>query len=546
MASPEDIKSAKDIIQALLKARKNLRLYPSNNPMYTKTVDETYRKFEEYFEFEDEFPLRITRNEIILDGDPIYQGSGKDENLALFLFRDGLRELAFKKGMDEEELREFLEILAYDYEREDVEDDVVTLMWQKEFQNIRYVADDAILTEDENYEEEAVRQATEGSGEEDFLKKAYEEAAAEEDVRPTAILPISDKDLSDLIRDIERDAGDKKARLVDVLFDMLGEAESIEEYSDIAHILNNAVEYCIRHRDPENALKILRRAKESQDATGDEELKKQLNLILFSAGSSKAVKAIGELLDSGEGVNESQLDEYVGFLERNAIPHFISLLGELKTISARKSAINALAFLGKKDIAAVAKGLRDEKWYVVRNVICVFRKIGDSRAVDYLLKTVRHEDKRVKKEVLKTLGELGGQAAAQTIKDGLSDPDVSVRTAAVKAIGAVGSGYAKKAVLGKVAEKGFLNAEFNEKKEFFEVLSRWNDSEVVGFLLKTVKRKPLFKRAKFNELKACAAYSLGLMGSKDSLPELEKMRRSRQRLLSEYAYNAIKRIEYGK
>jgi HEAT repeat protein len=546
MASPEDIKSAKDIIQALLKARKNLRLYPSNNPMYTKTVDETYRKFEEFFEFEDEFPFKITRNEIILDGDPIYQGSGKDENLALFLFRDGLRELAFKKGMDEEELREFLEILAYDYDREDVEDDVVTLMWQKEFQNISYVADDAILTEDENYEEEAVRQATEGSGEEDYLKKAYEEAAAEEDVRPAAVMPVSDKDLNDLIKDIERDAEDKKARLVDVLFDMLGEAESIEEYSDIAHILNNAVEYCIRHRDLENALKILKRAKKSQEATGNEELKKQMNLILFSAGSSKAVKAIGDLLDSEGEVNEGQLEEYVGFLERNAIPHFISLLGDLKTISARKSAINALAFLGKRDIAAVAKGLKDERWYVVRNIIYVFRKIGDSRAVDYLLKSVRHEEKRVKKEVLKTLGELGGQAAAQTIKDCFNDPDVSVRTAAAKAMGAVGSGYAKKAVLGKVTDKGFLNAEFNEKKEFFEVLSRWNDSEVTGFLMKTVKRNPLFKRAKVNELKACAAYSLGLMGNKDSLPELEKMRRSRQRLLSEYAYNAIKRIEYGK
>jgi hypothetical protein len=64
--------------------------------------------------------------------------------------------------------------------------------------------------------------------------------------------------------------------------------------------------------------------------------------------------------------------------------------------------------------------------------------------------------------------------------------------------------------------------------------------------MKTVRRNPLFKRAKFNEMRACAAYSLGLIGSKDSLPELEKLRRSKQRLLSEYAYNAIKRIEYGK
>lgn len=548
MASPEDIKSGKDVIQAFLKAKKNLRLYPSNNPIYTKTVDETYRRFEEYFEFQEELPLRITRNEIILDGDPIYQGSGKDENLALFLFRDGLRELIFKKGLGEEELREFLEILSYDYDSENVEDDVVTLLWQREFQNIKYVADDAVLTEDEDYEEEAVSQARESGAEggDDYLKKAYEDATREVDVKPVAAIPVSDKDLSDLIKDIEGDAGDKKQRLVEVLFDMLDVTESLEEYSDIVHILEAAFEYCIRHGDLENPVRVLKRAKEIRGTVEDAEKKRRLSAIFNSAGSSRMLKGIGERLDSEEGIDEQQLGEYVGFLELNSIPHLISLLGELKTISARKSIINALSVVGKKDLASVAKGLRDERWYVVRNVIYVFRMIGDSRAVEYLLKVARHSDNRVKKEILKTLGELGGQAAAQAVKDYFNDPDVSVRTAAARAMGGIGSAYARNVLLGMVSDKGFLNTEFEEKKEFFEVLSRWNDEGVKDFLLKTVRKTPLLKRAKFNELRACAAHSLGLMGDKGSLPELEKLRRSKQRLLSEYAYNAIKRIEYGK
>jgi hypothetical protein len=48
-----------------------------------------------------------------------------------------------------------------------------------------------------------------------------------------------------------------------------------------------------------------------------------------------------------------------------------------------------------------------------------------------------------------------------------------------------------------------------------------------------------------DEQRACAAYGLGLLGCKDALPVLHKLRDSKNKLLSQYAYSAIKRIEYG-
>lgn len=541
-----DIKIAKEVLQEFLKARKNLRLYPSNNPIYARTIENTYKKINDFFEFQNELDLRIARNEIFYGPEAVYQGSGKDENLALFFFRDGLRRITFKKGLTEEELRDFLEILGFDFEREDIEDDVVTLMWGKDFQNIKYTVDETVLVEDEEYEEEATKQAKESAAAEDDLERAYEDALKAEEKKEITPMSITEKDLKALAELTESNVGDKKKKLADILFEMLYQAETMEEYKDITDIMNNMVEFSVRQGDLESAVSIFERAAELIKVQTSKERSSQLNIIFWYASSAGLVEAIGELLDSPTGIDDALFKKYVGFLDKSAIPHLMSMLGDLKSIAARKNVMYALILLGRKDIATLAKGLGDDRWYVVRNIICVLRGIGDRKAVEYLIKMAGHSEMRVRKEALKALGEFGGQAAAQTIKGYLEDPEQPVRLTAVRALGSIGSEYAKNAVLKRVSDKKFLHSEFNEKKECFDVLSRWKDETVFDFLMKTVKKTPLFKRAKYNELRACAAYSLGLMGNKDSLPALQKLEKSSNKLLREYSHAALRRLEYGR
>jgi len=59
--------------------------------------------------------------------------------------------------LSQEELEEFLRLIALDFDRDAVDDDVITLMWEKDFQNIQYVVDEAYLVDAdaENYEQVA-------------------------------------------------------------------------------------------------------------------------------------------------------------------------------------------------------------------------------------------------------------------------------------------------------------------------------------------------------------------------------------------------------
>lgn len=546
MVPADELKSAQELMQVFQRARKNLRIYPVNNPIYSRTIEEAFKKTEDYLEQFGDIDLKIKQNEILMNGKNIYQSAEKDDNFAFFFFKDGLRELRINRGLNSDELREFLRSISYDFERLEDEEDVVTLLWEKDFEHIKYVIDDKFLLEDESYENQAVARAMEETTEEADLKKAHQDAEnAETEQRTPQIVPVTTADLNQLVKEIEQDTEDKVPKLMEILFDLYFDT-SLGGSEEVLKVINDALEFSIQNENIHSALYILRMAKKySDDISFNEAPRKGLRQVFTFASSLELIKVLGERLDAGTAVQEDILSEYVQYLEKEAIPPFISVLGDLKSIEARKVFINALAFLGGKDINTLAKGLSDPRWYIVRNIIYIFRRIGDRRAVEFLVRAAYHHDTRVRMEAIKALGELGGQGVIQTVKDALDDPESSIRATATRALGMIKTEPAKKIIMGRIATKEFLDIDFNEKKEYFEMLANWKDRDTIDFLMKTLKSTSLLKKGKYDEMRACAAFSLGLIGHKEALSQLHKIRDSKNKLLSEYAYTAIKRIEYG-
>jgi hypothetical protein len=549
---PEDIKSdkakyAREAMQVFAKAKKNLKLYPSNNPIYEKTLDGVHGKFQEFFKYYDRLDLKVTRNELLFENENIFHAEGKDENLALFFFRDGLRELGFKKGLDRQELQQFLEIVSVDFDREDVEDDIVTLLWEKDFGNISYKVDERILMEeDDTYQQEAESQAKEDACEEDNLKHAYEEAIRSDEKSDFAVMPVTDNDLKVLVKEMDKDSTDKTGKLVNVIFEILWQSENTQEFKDIANILNNAIEFSLRNQNLQSVVDIVRRAKHFYENTESAEAKKHLRLVFSYVSSSTLIYKLGRLLDGVARFDEKEYNVFIGLLNTNAIGPFIALLGDMKTVSGRKWITNALITLGRRDIALLAGGLEDVRPFVVRNIIYVMRKIGNRKAEDHLLKITRHADSNVRKDVLMALGDFGDHETAVLIRDFLNDPSESVRVSAARTMGKLGSEYCRDLLVEKISQKGILSTDFDEVKEYFAVLARWKDSSVIGMMMKIINRKHFFNKSKYEELKLCAVYCLGLIGSREPLKMLDKLRTSKNRHLSEYANLAIRRIKYGK
>lgn len=547
MEKSDEIREAKDILQTLIKAKRNIRMYPENNPVYMKTLEDSLARFANYFDYRDDFKLQIKQNSISYETEELYYNTDKEDNLALFFFKDGLRELTFKKGLTRDELEEFLKIIAREFDREEIDDDIVTLLWERDFQNIQYVVDEAFLVDidEEDYETKAEQQLKEQVTDVNDLMKAYADGFKGYDRQETSVVPLSDKDLQMLVRELEKDSSGKIEKLVSILFELIYLSEKQTDVDETFQFIRDVVQFCMRHGDIALITQIMRRARDiMEEPSLKESGKNYFRMLSQYLGQQEIAGYLAEILDSSIEINANVYEEFIGYLDKNAIQPLIQYLAELKTVRARKHVIDALIILGRRDIQSIAKGLDDQRWYLVRNIIYILRKIADKRATEYLLRTVRHADIRVRKEGIKALGELGGRDVIQTLRECLDDADAEVRMAAAKAFGTIGTEVAKKIILEKISNKIFKDKDFDEKKAFYEVLSRWKDQTVFDFLMTALRKKTLFGRAKNDENRACAAFCLGFLGRKDALPELQSLRESSSNLLKDFVHTAIRKLEH--
>lgn len=115
MTNPSMQQKALDTMVLLNTAITNLRLYPATSAMITNTLGRLYQALLDIFEETDSINFAETEKNILINGDPL---SSKDlerppvraflELLLLF----GIRSISFKKGVEKQELTDFLQVIG--------------------------------------------------------------------------------------------------------------------------------------------------------------------------------------------------------------------------------------------------------------------------------------------------------------------------------------------------------------------------------------------------------------------------------------------------
>jgi hypothetical protein len=480
---------------------------------------------------------------LLSDNEQVYSSHEQHSNFAFLFFKEGLRELTFKKDTTKEELEEFLDIISRDG-KELHDHDIVSLLWDRNFQNIKHVVDEGVFVDDDGYESTATKKALEQSTPQDKIMAAYSDAFAAEDVRPLAVESPSEADFEDVRIQLERDAEIRLYKIINIIFELYWQASDRDELNEITFIMKSLVGYLVNNGNMENLVDILKKISMTLD---DEEIrgeiKESLKEVVSHAGSPDIVRAMGPFIDSRVDVDEESLNEFAAYLGTNAIQSFIELLGELKNFSARKMVMHVLTEIGRKDIKVLLNGLADRRWYLARNIILIIRQIGDMEAAFQLITKARHTDMRVKIEVIKTIGDLKILQAISFLEENLNAEEQQVRMNAVRALGHLRDEKAKQILIQQIKEnKAFIDKNYEEKKCFFDVLSLWKENDVAEFFSSFLKVKSYFGRKKLYENMACAAYGLGRIGNSEYLPLLKKYEGSSDPLLRENIRIAIRSI----
>jgi hypothetical protein len=380
------------------------------------------------------------------------------------------------------------------------------------------------------------------------LQRAHKDALlkkAEQELIPD-VIEFSDEELLALRKDIEMNPVDKTGKLLAIILELFLLAETEIEYMEIENIMKKAVERAIEDRNIDVLADFFINVKKAyMDKEVNPGFKASLARIFSFFSSEKFLTDMGAMLDDGLRLSDETFGKLILLLDKRSIPVLITILGYLDTISARKTIVNILGKIGISDVQAVTRGLNDDRWYVVRNIVIALRKIGDRAAKDYLLKQAEHRDGRVRREVIKALAEMGSGESVSLIKQSLDDPDRSVRQAALNALSRFDADAAKTILFDVVRSSAFMNLDYEEKREYYRTLLKYGGEDVRHLLWQMLRKKSMFGRVKNDENKAAIVYNIGVLREKEYLVNLHELANSGTEILRNTVADAIRKIEHG-
>ena len=167
--------------------------------------------------------------------------------------------------------------------------------------------------------------------------------------------------------------------------------------------------------------------------------------------------------------------------------------------------------------------------------------IKNPAAIKYIEGTLTHPELRVRKEALKALDSIGTEEIKGPFMIALRDSDAGIRTSALKTLRRFGDKRLFDIVKERILAGDLKERPFTEKKELFEALAETGRDMAFPILSEFFKRKGLFRKTETEELRACAAYGLGILGTRESIMLLEKGMREKEGLFSDACKKSLAR-----
>src|SRR5512143_2212250 len=108
------IQQARDVVTVLVKVVKASKIHLPNNPVYVKFREELKDSLDQLFKEGERVSFEVSSFALGFNGQEVYSNTDMEDNIALMFFEDGVSELCFHRGVTDEELAGFVEVLKFD------------------------------------------------------------------------------------------------------------------------------------------------------------------------------------------------------------------------------------------------------------------------------------------------------------------------------------------------------------------------------------------------------------------------------------------------
>jgi hypothetical protein len=519
-----------DLLKAFVKAVRAHQLYLPNNPMHARSLEAVRDAFAAMWQHTDELDLQIVETQLKWEGRVVLdEGERTSDNMAWLLYKDGIRELKMLKGFEEEELGIFFNLLQAVRKATDEDDDLLTLMWEREFANLQYRYVD--LTAESGPGVESMERAEQ---KEKILSPAQVEAGLESTTSSLAKLDdfdstlyfLDDREVEYLQQEVKREfSTDLRPAVIASLLDTFETQKDPTVREEICGLLDYFLLILLSTAQYRNAAYLLREASVTANRAADV-LEPQKQRLTQLGELMSDPKPLGQLLqaleDSPLRAPQMELDEMFGILQPRALetilgwirrsnnPQLKMLLEVAATRLAASNSAELIRLIGSDDEAVVTEAIRRA---------AALKSPAAVPALGKML-TVGEADMRV--AAVTALTEIGSPGAMQMLERALTDDDREVRIVAVRALGSRNARAALPRIEAAIKGKDLRESNLTEKMAFFEAFGLLSGDAGITLLDGILHAKGFMGKRDDSEFRACAAMALGKINSPKAMDCLNR------------------------
>jgi hypothetical protein len=535
------------LIQELLrlfgKAARAHQLYLPNNPVYKAAQDALRAGFVPIWEQAEELVLGFTENEVKYAGETVLEERTKSsDSLPWLFYKDGVRELRFLRGFDQEELSKLLDIMQRVRKASPDEDDLLTLLWQGDFNFLRYRYVDMTVEPTVPLRDggEALTDGAElqegGSTTGRRLDPAEYAAETEESASPSGVVNMADfdatlyfldeKEIEYLQTEVRREyQTDLRQNVAALLLDIFEQQPDSGIREEIAEMLDTFLLHMLTGGQFQNVAYLLREVQVSAHRAPALEAahKKRLTDLPERLSAPDALAQMLQSIDeAAEPPSAAQLMELFDQLRGGALSTVLEWLGRLQNQRLRPLLEQAASRLASQNTAELVRLIQSPVRSVALEATKRAGALKTPAAVAPLAKALADGDAQLRAAAVQALAEIASAGALKELERGLDDEDRDVRVSTVRALQARAYRPALPRLEAVVKGRAIREADLSEKMAVFEAYGSLCGDAGIAALDATLNGKSLFGRRDDGELRACAAVALGKVGSPAAMAVLQK------------------------
>jgi HEAT repeat protein len=523
-----------ELIQTIVKALRAFQMYLPNNPIYQRAIQNVRTALGSVWAATDELNLHIAESDLLWEEQSVYHQENRSESLAWSLFKDGMRELTLHKGAEVDDVPLLLATInKARFLPADAGDDLLTLLWALEFENIKYRFVDFFAEGGGELPGPSGAEVGGSATAEERRSRAAEEAAEE---RPKGLIDIDEVDSTlyfldedeitylagELAEEYKRDV---RGSALNVLFDLMETQAEGNVRDEILGVLDQLFPNLLTSRDFRSAAAILRESKLLKDRAPNLRMEQVQRLDGFVTRLSEPA-IVGQVLQSLDEASGLGLDQDAAALLRElrttALEPLISWLPNLSSAPLRKMLEDVVDKLAGSNIAEVQRLLRQPDSPALLGVVAMCGRLQLHHSVSGFTDVIGHADPAVRLAAVQTLSQLGTPGALTLLDRAIDDADRSVRLAAVRGAGSRGYKGALRRIETVVLGKSSKPVDLTEKMAFFEAYGAIAGAAGLKVLSAILLQRGLLKMKEPPETRACAAVALGRIKSPEARELLQR------------------------